>query len=679
MPRKHQKAPGSRPYANWSEETLQTALAEIQTGTISYRDAQDKYNIPKSTLQRKIKNKHMKKVGRPTELDSEEEIKLVDGLIILADWGYPVSHLELRLLVKSYLDSLGMVNLRFQDNLPGEEWCVSFLERHKSRLTTRLCSNIKRARSELSREQLTEYFVNLEESLIGVTPDNIINFDETNMSDDPGRKKVLIKRGSKRADRIIDFSKSSTSVMFAGTATGVLLPLYVVYKAEHMHSTWTQGGRPGTRYNRSRSGWFDSVLFEDFFDTVIIKYFEDIEKAKEEKCLKLIIGDNLSSHVSLSVIKKCQEHGIRFVFMPPNATHLCQPLDVAFFRALKQSWRNKLTEWKLQNRGVVPKDIFPRLLKNALTSMGDNIKTNIISGFKAAGIHPCDPNSVLKKIPQEPRQNASSDAHWSDVFLDYLKKGREKPSTQRQKRRRLNVAPGKSVTETDFDQPSTSNQVLSNAQVSLPPNEIEHVACHGSDNESTFSSESEVAGDDPLTVGIERDIYFDTDNNYNQSDHGKDDQIVSSQSIKSSVPEYRQMMDSVEVIDETYLVNENLQHDMALEEPQKVTGEENKENEKELRNNDIFKVDNFILVNLVYNENTRKPVTKYFVAKILSTQPEGILCKFLRKSKKTADTFIYPPIDDDMLIQSKDVVRILMNPTINRGRHVFKDLKNIKF
>lgn len=75
----------------------------------------------------------------------------------------------------------------------------------------------------------------------------------------------------------------------------------------------------------------------------------------------------------------------------------------------------------------------------------------------------------------------------------------------------------------------------------------------------------------------------------------------------------------------------------------------------------------------------KKTVTKYFIAKILSIQPDGILCKFLRKSQKTDHTFIYPPIDDVMIIQSKDVDRILMNPTIIRGRHIFKDIKNIKF
>lgn len=173
--------------------------------------------------------------------------------------------------------------------------------------------------------------------------------------------------------------------------------------------------------------------------------------------------------------------------------------------------------------------------------MGDKIQTNIISGFKAAGIYPCDANAVLKRLPEEPRENASSDTHWSDVFLDYLKTGREKPSIQGQKRTRLNVAPGKSVTGSDFDMPSTSSEVLSNSRVSLPRNEIKLV-CYGSDNESTTSSENAVAGDDPLTMRIERDVYFDTNNN-NQRDHGENDQTVDCQSIEEGMMVRRQTND----------------------------------------------------------------------------------------------------------------------------------------
>lgn len=51
--------------------------------------------------------------------------------------------------------------------------------------------------------------------------------------------------------------------MFSGTADGQSLPIYVMYKADHLWDQWLEGGPAETRYNRSKSGWFDSVCFED--------------------------------------------------------------------------------------------------------------------------------------------------------------------------------------------------------------------------------------------------------------------------------------------------------------------------------------------------------------------------------------------------------------------------------
>lgn len=44
-------------------------------------------------------------------------------------------------------------------------------------------------------------------------------------------------------------SKSSTSVMFCGTAAGSLLPLYIVYRAKNVYDTWIENGPPDARYN----------------------------------------------------------------------------------------------------------------------------------------------------------------------------------------------------------------------------------------------------------------------------------------------------------------------------------------------------------------------------------------------------------------------------------------------
>ena len=46
--------------------------------------------------------------------------------------------------------------------------------------------------------------------------------------------------------------------MFCGNAAGESLAPYVVYKAEYLWSTWTEGDPQYTRYDRIKSGWFDA-------------------------------------------------------------------------------------------------------------------------------------------------------------------------------------------------------------------------------------------------------------------------------------------------------------------------------------------------------------------------------------------------------------------------------------
>lgn len=85
-------------------------------------------------------------------------------------------------------------------------------------LSNRLCQNIKRSRAAINEETVNRYFDELKTTLEGIYPGMIVNYDETNMTDDPGRKKVIVRRGMRHPERIIDSSKASTSVMFAGSA-----------------------------------------------------------------------------------------------------------------------------------------------------------------------------------------------------------------------------------------------------------------------------------------------------------------------------------------------------------------------------------------------------------------------------------------------------------------------------
>ena len=444
MPRKYKKKLGSRPYKNYTKETLCNALTEIRNQTLSMRRAADKYGIPVATLSNKCNDKHSKKYGGQLALLDKEEADLKTVLKTLSVWRSPLSLMEIRMLIKTMLDKAGKANPMFKNNMPGDDWVRSFLSRH-TELTQRITQNIKLARAEVSEETINQYFDNLEESLQGVPPSNIWNYDETNFTDEPGRKKAVVKRGMKYPERAMNASKASISVMFCGNGIGTVLPPYVVYKSEHLWERWCQGGPSGSRFNRTKSGWFDSHSFQDWFKSTFLP------AAKRQSGLKIIIGDNLSSHLDLSIIKICEKENIRFVFLPPNTTHLTQPLDVAFYRPLKRAWRSILSEWKEKTKvaTALPKDEFPKHLRELEERINPRQANNLISGFRACGIIPIDRSMVLRKLPTTSTE-AISNQVLNDSVLELLRE-RNAPSTSRRKKRsRVNVEPGRSVCTDDF-------------------------------------------------------------------------------------------------------------------------------------------------------------------------------------------------------------------------------------
>jgi len=218
---------------------------------VIYREASGKYSISISTLSREKNNLNLKPYG------GQKKDVIVETILFASDWGYPFDWEEVKMLVKSYLDRAGRKLKIFKNNIPGNDWYTRFISRHSDLLKPRLSENIKRSRAAVSRTTINEYFYNLELSLENVPPKNIINYDETNFIDEPGRTKVLVRKKNKHADSIIDLTKSATSVMFAIDASEVMLPPYVVYKSLQMWELWTLGGPEGCRYNRSPSGWFD--------------------------------------------------------------------------------------------------------------------------------------------------------------------------------------------------------------------------------------------------------------------------------------------------------------------------------------------------------------------------------------------------------------------------------------
>lgn len=211
-------SPPKRKKASYTTEQFEEAMLAVQQGQMSIREASKQYGVPRATLQDRIGKVHGSQKGRPTVLTEEEEEMLVVRLKIMAEWGFPLTGQGLCHFVKQYLDKRGE-QTRFVDNLPTRRFVDRFLGRHKE-LSLRKTNPIKRARAMVSREVVEEFMGHYQAVVAGVPPENIFNFDETCMRDDPGVKKCIVKKGMKYPEKVQNTSKQTISIMFCGSAAG---------------------------------------------------------------------------------------------------------------------------------------------------------------------------------------------------------------------------------------------------------------------------------------------------------------------------------------------------------------------------------------------------------------------------------------------------------------------------
>ena len=245
-----------------------------------------------------------------------------------------------------------------------------------------------------------------------------------------------------------------------------MIPPMVVYKAQHVYEGWTTGGPRGTVYDCTPTGWFDGRTFTRWFLLAFLPAVQQLEGRK------VLLGDNLASHFTPEVIRAVRQNDIYFCALPPNATHLMQPLDVSVFGPMKRQWRNILAEWRTETRkkGCFPKEIFPSLMQRLTVAMEPTLADNLKSGFRTSGLHPIDREQVLKKLPSAPVNRERAVGILNAGLIDILERNRG-ADDQPQRRRGRKVVPGRRlvVDATTGPVASTSTAPVSVASTSTAP------------------------------------------------------------------------------------------------------------------------------------------------------------------------------------------------------------------
>lgn len=191
MVSKYQRSAGARRYTDYDRAALKQCLAAIRAKTMSVAAASRKWNIPVRTLFRKLKEDvtSAKSPGHPTTFSVDEENAFAQHLLLLSEFDLPISVDDLKVCIRNYLEAQKRTVRYFKDNIPGRDWVRLFLQRHPN-VSQRVAENVKLVRAGVNEETLRNYSAQLEKSLEGIPPSNIYNFDETNLCDNPGKRKV---------------------------------------------------------------------------------------------------------------------------------------------------------------------------------------------------------------------------------------------------------------------------------------------------------------------------------------------------------------------------------------------------------------------------------------------------------------------------------------------------------
>ena len=107
---------------------------------VSYKEAGEQYNVPKTTLFKKCHGQQTGKVGAPRVISEEIENRLVTMCNVFAKWRMPVCEDMFLDLVQQVLNRVNFSNSRLKDNRPTKKWLQGLKERHN--LSLRLADNV---------------------------------------------------------------------------------------------------------------------------------------------------------------------------------------------------------------------------------------------------------------------------------------------------------------------------------------------------------------------------------------------------------------------------------------------------------------------------------------------------------------------------------------------------------
>jgi hypothetical protein len=280
-------------------------------------------------------------------------------------------------------DRLQVLNLVRRCTLLGKEGKLKnfkvssgYLERLMGRfpqLAIRKVQAFDRLRAIVDETQVNIFFDVLSEGFealneitkkVSIANYQIFNVDECGFNLGRNSGFILSEKGSKSCYLVDNTNIPHISVVACVSANGLCLNPLFLLKGKRKRLVFEENLKK-THLSNSYVCMTDKAYItkESFliWAEIFVEYLKDSQINGA-----ILIMDNHTSHtLNLDALEFLNKNNVFCISLPAHSSHILQPLDVACFRPLKQSFRDMQMEYQRDIKKIIDQDDFPHLIAPA--------------------------------------------------------------------------------------------------------------------------------------------------------------------------------------------------------------------------------------------------------------------------------------------------------------------------
>lgn len=325
-----------RDYRTWTTESMSAAVVDVKSGILSLRKAAEKYAVPKSSLNDRVRGK----VGEFSVWGSKPKLAKLDEALLI-DTAKSRSELGIGFSKHNFIRAAGELakkrQINFKSSNPSDMWWRGLKTRHNNFSLRTPEATASNRHTAMTRERLEQYFTALGKVLTDnkLQAKHVWNMDESGftLSHKPGR--VVAEKGSRTVHAKTSTSRELITVIACANASGQTTPPHFIvpgkttrclqsFDTESLNKTDIKNANISV----SDSGWTKDGIGKLWFKSTFLPSI-GLDRPQ------LLICDGHGSHNNVEFVELARDENIILVELPSHTSHWTQPLDRSVFKGME--------------------------------------------------------------------------------------------------------------------------------------------------------------------------------------------------------------------------------------------------------------------------------------------------------------------------------------------------------